>query len=394
MSTQGASAIPITAGLNNASYIGFEVFNNAGAGIGWNNVKNGVASGFGPTAVARPASASTSALLGMCGFEYFAGKGNVYVSFHALITLDVSAITKANFPNGIGEVYMNLGSANRRTFTGAFPASAADVRAGRYDRFCFAKPNATLQAAINSAGVGYSPTFASDFNAIDGWAGNNVDNSSNITLYADLDQTIYYGPAANPEPKRGVFTDVSTGTTMTMTPFIKLNSNAVEDIFNNDFFVVWMLDYDYWVRNRDPNVHGVNPGTDVRIATRIGPLADGNAGRRGGGAYSGRLTFFSPALESSQPAAPDVIANDFTFNTFADVSDQRARIFKTTGLLVPNQRPDLPDAKNITSRNIDQVPFLLGVKGPLSLRGREFNNQGIPISITVDPPRAKKDSKS
>jgi len=106
------------------------------------------------------------------------------------------------------------------------------------------------------------------------------------------------------------------------------------------------------------------------------------------------MVVFTEALKSTQPPAPDVIANDFTFNTFADVSDQRGRIFKTTALTAPNQRPDLPSGtKNIESQNIDQVPFLLGVKGPLSLRGREFDNQGIPISTTVDPPRAKKDSK-
>ena len=70
----------------------------------------------------------------------------------------------------------------------------------------------------------------------------------------------------------------------------------------------------------------------------------------------------------------DRIEKNFTINSFADITDQRNR-FTKDGFVT------------------DQVPFLLGTKGPLSLRGRQFDDTGTPISTTVDPPRTIKNSK-
>ena len=154
------------------------------------------------------------------------------------------------------------------------------------------------------------------------------------------------------------------------------------------------MDYDYDVRYRDPQTESPSPGASVRATLNVFTLQAGTTSGRSTYAYNARSIVFGKQLTSPQLLAPDVIANDFTFNTFADVSSQRGRIFKTISLPTPNLRPDLPASSNMVQQNIDQVPFMLGVKGPLSLRGREFTNEGKPISTTVDPPRTKKDSKS
>ena len=82
------------------------------------------------------------------------------------------------------------------------------------------------------------------------------------------------------------------------------------------------------------------------------------------------LTYKAGATKDKVPDK-DRIEKDYTLNTYTDITDQRTRFSKNDVI-------------------IDQVPFLLGVKGPLSLRGRQFGADGKPISSTVKPPNTSK----
>ena len=71
---------------------------------------------------------------------------------------------------------------------------------------------------------------------------------------------------------------------------------------------------------------------------------------------------------SRKDSKPDVerIDDEFTINTFKDITDQRT-VFARSG--------QLPD----------QVPFQLGIKGPMSLRGRELTDDGAEKASTPAP---------
>jgi hypothetical protein len=143
---------------------------------------------------------------------------------------------------------------------------------------------------------------------------------------------------------------------------INLSSQALDDLVNQDAFVFFILDKSYQADNNDPFTSAPSAGalTDVRINITGG----------GTGANVPRL-IVSVGEKDTKPDK-DRIEKDFTLNTFADITQQRKRFVKD-GVFV------------------DQVPFLLGTKGPLSLRGREFSNEGKPISSTVKPPNTSKD---
>ena len=374
MSREIGSSLVLTTAADNGSYHLFRSLAGFVSAGTWDDAKNGAFAAFAPFTNEKPSTVGTSGDPTFAFLDFTTGRGGgvIFALTRTILTVDVSAINKTTFPNGLGEVYMSLGSANR----------FRQVNTSSDHRFCIARPSADLQTEINTSGVGFT-CDAGDWSKIDGWGGNLVDNSSNITLYADLDQTVV----------ATYFNGVTTGnSSATILPLLKLNEQAKADILENDFFVCWLMDYDHDVRYRDPQTESPSAGAAVRITTSIFTLETGTSGRPSFG-FAGRAYVFGRNLTSPQPAAPDVIANDFTFNTFADVSDQRGRIFKTTELPGPNLRPDLPSGKHLVQENIDQVPFVLGVKGPLSLRGREFTNEGIPISTTVDPPRTIKNSK-
>ena len=368
MSREVGATILITAGANNGSFHRFASFSFGGS---WNDAKTFASTS--PFSFLNLDAASAGSNQAIMTAEVALGRGTLFAIFRTLLTLDVSSINETTFPNGLGDVYVSLGDANRARMDNL----ASD------HRFCIARASADLQTEINSTGVSFTGDIG-DIAKIDGWGGNLVDNSSNIKLYADLDQTVLATYL------NGITT---SSTSADYLPVVKLNEQAKADILANDFFIFWVLDYDYDVRYRNPATESPSPGASSRASFYYFPLDGGTASGRASYSFSGRSTFFGRDLTSPQPPAPDVIANDFTFNTFADVSNQRGRIFRTIGLPNPNLRPDLIGGKHILQENIDQVPFVLGVKGPLSLRGREFTNEGIPISKTVDPPRAKKDSK-
>jgi len=144
---------------------------------------------------------------------------------------------------------------------------------------------------------------------------------------------------------------------------ISLSSQALDDIASHDAFVFFILDKSYHADNNDPFTSAPSAGalTDVRINITGG----------GTGANVPRLIVDVDNRVRDQKPDKDRIEKDFTVNTFADITQQRTR-FSKDGVVV------------------DQVPFLLGVKGPLSLRGRKFDSDGKPASTTVDPPNTSK----
>ena len=131
-----------------------------------------------------------------------------------------------------------------------------------------------------------------------------------------------------------------------------------------DDFYITLTEYSSYVEYTDLASTAPSPGALSVMTALFEDRSDSNPPL---------LTYKAGATKDKVPDK-DRIEKDFTLNTFADITDQRTR-FSKNGVI------------------IDQVPFLLGVKGPLSLRGREFTTDGKPISTTVNPPRTKKDSK-
>ena len=220
-----------------------------------------------------------------------------------------------------------------------------------------AKPGSNLFNQIQSNGLSYN--FASsDFFRIEGWIPN-ADNSGNITPYSDeFDFAAWYAGLSGGIPSPGFS--------------IPLNAEAAKDILNNDFFCFWVLDYDYDVRYRSPKTESPSPGAPSTVVFYPYLIAGPARGVTVTNGLS--LTRTQGGIKPTS-VTKERIENDFTINSFADITDQRGRL-------------------NVNGVIADQVPFLLGTKGPLSLRGREFADDGKPISTTVDPPRTKKDSKS
>tara|TARA_R100000234_G_scaffold34394_1_gene20364 strand:- start:55 stop:891 length:837 start_codon:yes stop_codon:yes gene_type:complete len=144
---------------------------------------------------------------------------------------------------------------------------------------------------------------------------------------------------------------------------INLNNQALNDLASQDAFVFFILDKSYQADNNDPFTSAPSAGalTDVRIKITAGGLGDNVP----------RLIVDADNRVRDQKPDKDRIEKDFTLNTFADITQQRTR-FSKGGVVV------------------DQVPFLLGMKGPLSLRGRQFDDDGKPISTTVNPPNTSK----
>ena len=272
----------------------------------------------------------------------FSSFGNNFAITRSLFIIDVSDIGPDTefLPKTI-----NLFSGNKNK------PSANNVATDH--SIILAKPDATLFNAVQTAGIGYNGT-TSDFTRIEGWTAQQ-DNSSAITPYSaefDFAGSITSGT-------------VQPGMTFTLT------EQAKQDIFNNDFFCFWILDFDYDVRFRSPQTESPSPGSTSAVATNIFMIDGQNSG---GTQVEGiKVNYLQGGIKPTS-VTKERIENDFTINSFADITDQRGRL-------------------NVNGVIADQIPYLLGVKGPLSLRGRQFTDEGKPISTTVDPPRTKKDSK-
>ena len=155
-------------------------------------------------------------------------------------------------------------------------------------------------------------------------------------------------------------TDLSGGSSPTE---IALTSTALKAIRDNDVVGIWIIDYTYTVLDQNPATAAPSAGATTSYMLRKYDTA------------TFCVLTITAGGKKDEPPTEERIEKDFTINTFADITDQRTR-FTKDGII------------------LDQVPFLLGTKGPLSLRGRKFDSDGKPASTTVDPPRTKKDSKS
>ena len=310
----------------------------------WPNVSVGAGSNVTLTATERQASQfNPSNTFTVPSFQAsFSSFGGNFRIARSLFIIDVSDIGPDTefLPKT-----MNLFSGNKNK------PGASNIESDH--SIILAKPDATLFNAVQAAGIGYSGG-ASDFTRIEGWTAQQ-DNSSAITPYsAEFD---FAGSVTS-----GI---VQPGMTFTLT------EQAKQDIFNNDFFCFWILDFDYDVRYRSPQTESPSPGSTSAAATNIFMIDGQNsAGTQVEGI---KVNYLQGGIKPTS-VTKERIENDFTINSFADITDQRGRL-------------------NVNGFISDQIPFLLGVKGPLSLRGREFTDEGKPIDTTVDPPRTKKDSK-
>ena len=151
-------------------------------------------------------------------------------------------------------------------------------------------------------------------------------------------------------------TDLSASSSPTE---IALTSTALKAIRNNDVVGIWIIDYTYTVLDQNPATAAPSAGASTGYTLFKYDTAT--------------FCVLSITAGGKKDEVPDKdrIEKDFTINSFADITDQRTR-FSKNGVIV------------------DQVPFLLGTKGPLSLRGRQFASDGKPISSTVKPPNTSK----
>ena len=163
---------------------------------------------------------------------------------------------------------------------------------------------------------------------------------------------------------------LSSGATITLT----LNRKARLDIAKSNHFFVSFIDYSYFVLNRDPATVAPSAGANSAYVISLANV---------GGTHNvpgGQITTFGPPqlkliageVGRGEREPKDKIDREFTINAYENLASQRVRY--------PREDGTVPD----------QVPFLLGTKGPLSLRGREFTEDGIPISSTVKPPNTSK----
>ena len=197
--------------------------------------------------------------------------------------------------------------------------------------------DANTKSSVALVGTGATNPGADVANDIDGWTAGSAWNS---TLYSDII----------------LHTSLSTGSNL-----ITLNKQARVDMARFDCFAFWIINYTHDVLNQDPASVSGTPGSNASYQLQIRP-----------GHPSSRLLLnYRPGKVRDAPPNIKRIDKDFTLNSFADISAQRGRFVKN-GVVV------------------DQVPFLLGTKGPLSLRGRQFDDEGKPISTTVKPPNTSK----
>jgi len=144
---------------------------------------------------------------------------------------------------------------------------------------------------------------------------------------------------------------------------LKLNDQARQDIAQYDEFRICIMDVKHDKNNVDPDVTYTATG-DTLVTDFIymeGLVHAGNAANR-------------PMLKILQGKVK------------AGKSDKKPvnDTFTVQGYEAATEQRDVFVNKN-TASTVDQVPFLLGHKGPLSLRGRELQNNGSEKSSTPAP---------
>jgi len=288
------------------------------------------------------------------GVSFNTSRGNAWNVKRMWLGFDTSGITippekteislmVAN-QTGIGSNPVNLATDHKFTLVGikGHNVKQRDVTVG----------NSKIRESAKtdfSTGVGSAAYFSSQ--GISGWA-SGVSWASSYVPYSDLKNV-------------SLFTSSNTENIVTFT----LNRQARLDIAASDHFYVCVIDYTYDLLNVDPSTG--SPSAGAASSYEIAIPNNTFSGRGGVSFEIPKLTLTVGAIKD-EPATKERIEKDFTLNTFEDITAQRKR-FAKNGVVV------------------DQVPFLLGMKGPLSLRGRQFDDDGKPISTTVNPPNTSKD---
>jgi hypothetical protein len=193
-----------------------------------------------------------------------------------------------------------------------------------------------------SSGVGGTGYFSSI--GIAGWS-SGASWASSYVPYSDLKDVSLF----------------STSTTENVVTFT-LNRQARLDIATCDHFYLCMIDYTYDLLNVDPSTGSPSAGA---ASGYIIAIPNNTYSSRGDNFVIPKLTLTVGARREQTPTKKR-IDDKFTINGFSDITDQR-KAFTRNGATT------------------DQVPFRLGIKGPLSLRGRELAEDGAEKASTAPP---------
>ena len=135
---------------------------------------------------------------------------------------------------------------------------------------------------------------------------------------------------------------------------------GLEAIRENDYIGIWIIDYNYVVLDQDPAPAAPSAGAETTAGWN---KSTGNW----------KLTVTSGGVvDDDSLSRKRIMDDDFQLNTFR-TEGERKRYTKNGKVL-------------------DQIPYILGVKGPTSLRGRENDSDGTPLT-TASPPKVTSGGK-
>ena len=141
---------------------------------------------------------------------------------------------------------------------------------------------------------------------------------------------------------------------------LNVTGAGLEAIRENDYIGIWIIDYDYVVLDQDPAQAAPSAGAETAGAVM-----------KSTGAW--KLTITSGGVvDDDNLSRKRIMDDDFQLNTFR-TEGERKRYTKNGKIL-------------------DQIPYILGVKGPTSLRGRENDSDGTPLT-TASPPKVTSGGK-
>ena len=283
------------------------------------------------------------------GVLFDTSRGNAWNVKRAWLGFDTSAVTippeKAEISVmvgnkiGIGSNPTNLATDHKFTLVGI---KGHNIKQ-RDITIDISKIRFAAAAGDFSSGVGGTGYFSSI--GIAGWS-SGASWASSYVPYSDLKDVSLF----------------STSTTENVVTFT-LNRQARLDIATCDHFYLCMIDYTYDLLNVDPSTGSPSAGASSGYVIAI---PNNTYSARGDNFVIPKLSFTAGGREEQTPTKKR-IDDKFTINGFSDITDQRKAYTREGNLL-------------------DQVPFQLGIKGPLSLRGRQNEEDGTPLT-TAGPPK-------
>jgi len=283
------------------------------------------------------------------GVLFDTSRGNAWNVKRAWLGFDTSAVTippeKAEISVmvgnkiGIGSNPTNLATDHKFTLVGikGHNIKQRDVTLD-ISRMRFVAANGDFSSGVG--GTGYFSSLG-----IAGWS-SGASWASSYVPYSDLKDVSLF----------------STSTTENVVTFT-LNKQARLDIATCDHFYLCMIDYTYDLLNVDPSTGSPSAGASSGYVIAI---PNNTYSARGDNFVIPKLSFTAGGREAQTPTKKR-IDDKFTINGFSDITDQRKAYTREGNLL-------------------DQVPFQLGIKGPLSLRGRQNDKDGTPLT-TAGPPK-------